>query len=78
MEIQLYADIPLEEAMDSEEEAIQILVDVLDGAQTTYNEYDSTEPSQALSAYILNVSEGKVSLRFVIPSHYISVRNHQA
>lgn len=61
MEIQLYEGTPIEEAMDLEEEAIQIMVDVLDGKPTTFYCYQETRPSETLQEHLLNVSAGKVS-----------------
>ncbi|PIC73326.1 hypothetical protein [Sporosarcina sp. P17b] len=61
MEIQLYADIPLEEAMDAEEAAIQIIVEILDGKPNNYNAYQHVRPAEAFPDYILSVGEGIIS-----------------
>lgn len=61
MEIQLYEGTLIEDAMDIEEEAVQILVDVLDGAPCTFYRYQETKPAETLSEHLLHVSEGKVS-----------------
>lgn len=61
MEIQLYEGTPIEETMDNEEEAIQIMVDVLNGRDTDFYQYEDLKPAETLSEYLLNVSQGKVS-----------------
>jgi hypothetical protein len=61
MEIQLYEGTLIEEAMDAEEEAIQIMIDVLEGKPTALYHYEETRPSETLSEHLLKVSQGKVS-----------------
>ena len=61
MEIQLYEGTSIEEAMDLEEEAIQIMVEVLEGISSTFYQYEELKPAETLSEHLLNVSQGKVS-----------------
>ncbi|MGG0666951.1 hypothetical protein ABE073_00220 [Lederbergia citrisecunda] len=61
MEIQLYEGTQIEEAMDIEAEAIQILVKVLDGEPTMFYQYEDLLPSGTLSEYLAHVGTGKAS-----------------
>jgi len=61
MEIQLYQGTPIEEAMDREEEAIQIIVNVLDGELTGFYQYEDIQLASTLSEHLAHVSEGKTS-----------------
>ena len=61
MEIQLYEGTSIEEAMDTEEEAVQIMVEVLKGKPSNFYQYEVTKPSETLSEHLQKVSAGKVS-----------------
>ncbi len=61
MEIQLYEGTSIEEAIDTEEEAVQIMVEVLEGKPSNFYQYEVTKPSETLTEHLQNVSAGKVS-----------------
>ncbi len=80
MEIQLYEGTSIEEAMDTEEEAVQIMVDVLEGKPTTFYCYQETRPSETLQEHLLNVSAGKVSpydISDALMTHLLHLTKHK-
>ncbi|MEQ6856086.1 hypothetical protein AAHH17_16520 [Lysinibacillus capsici] len=61
MEIQLYEGTSIEEAMNLEDEAIQIMVDVLGGTPSDFYQYEDIKPAETLSEHLLDVQQVKVS-----------------
>jgi len=80
MEIQLYEGTSIEEAMNLEEEAIQIMVDVLDGMPSEFYQYEDMKPADTLSEHLLNVQLGKVSpysVSDVLLTHMLHLTKHR-
>ncbi|MGA4517218.1 hypothetical protein ACPA0F_08010 [Solibacillus silvestris] len=60
MEIQLYEGTLIEEAMDFEEEAVQIIVEILNGKPSCFYQYENIESADTLAEHLKNVQQGKV------------------
>ena len=80
MEIQLYEGTSIEEAMNLEEEAIQIMVDVLEGTPSGFYQYEGIKPAETLSGHLLNVQQVKVSpynVSEALMTHLLHLTKHR-
>ncbi|MEA0553778.1 hypothetical protein U1P98_07590 [Lysinibacillus irui] len=80
MEIQLYEGTSIEEAMNLEEKAIQIMVDVLEGTPSDFYQYEDIKPADTLSEHLLNCQQGKVSpysVSDILLAHMLHLTKHR-
>ena len=80
MEIQIYEGTTIEEAMDNEEEAIQIMEDVLGGMPSDFYQYADLDSAETLTEHLLNVSQGKVSpfdVSHELMTHLLHLTKHR-